>query len=132
MKRVPEPELMAEEAQAKAYAGADFAKAHESYVRLFAEVFPDRPRTATVLDLGCGTADVTIRFARSNPAHYFDAVDDSAAMLEYAAKMVKRAGNMADRIKLIEGYAPGAPIPRDWYDVILSNNFLHHLHRPEV
>lgn len=132
MQRIPEPELMAGEAQARAYAAADFAEAHESYVRLFAELFPDRQRSAAVLDLGCGAADVTLRFARANPGYCFDAVDGSAAMLECAARSMQREAHMADRIRLIEGYIPGALIPRGSYDVILSNNFLHHLHCPEV
>src|SRR5687767_6860240 len=132
MNRIPEPELMADEAQARAYANADFAEAHESYVRLFDEIFPNRPRSATVLDLGCGAADVTLRFARANPGYTFHAVDGSSAMLQCAAKALARHGELASRIKLIEGYIPGAPIPLTSYDAILSNNFLHHLHRPRV
>jgi SAM-dependent methyltransferase len=132
MNRIPEPELMADEAQALAYANADFAQAHESYVRLFDEIFPDRPRSATVLDLGCGAADVTLRFARANPGYTFHAVDGSSAMLQCAAKALARHGELASRIKLIEGYIPGAPIPLTSYDAILSNNFLHHLHSPRV
>lgn len=131
MKRVVEPELMAAEEQAQAYAQADFAGAHGTYVKLFAEKFPDAPRRATVLDLGCGPCDVTLRFARANAGFTFHAVDGSAAMLRQARAAVKRAG-LSRRIKLIEGYIPGAAIPRRAYDVILSSSFLHHLHEPQV
>lgn len=132
MRRIPEPELMAEDDQAQAYAAADFAEAHESYVRLFAGVFPKRPRIATVLDLGCGPADVTIRFAKANRGYVIHAVDGSAAMLKHARQALESQRGLKKRIKFIGGYIPGAAIPREHYDVILSNNFLHHLHDPGV
>jgi ubiquinone/menaquinone biosynthesis C-methylase UbiE len=84
-----------------------------------------------VLDLGCGPCDVTIRFAKANPGYTFHAVDGSAAMLRHAKRAVKSAG-LSRRLKLIEGFIPGAPIPRRSYDVILSSSFLHHLHDPQV
>src|SRR5256884_4871315 len=130
MKRTPEPELMDTEEQARAYARADFSKAHQSYVTLFDETFPKRPAKATVLDLGCGPADVTLRFAKANPGYAFHAVDGSAAMLSFARQALQSQRALAKRVRFIEGYIPGAPIPRQQYDVILSNNFLHHLHDP--
>src|SRR6266536_1401415 len=132
MKRIPEPELMDTSEQARAYAAADFSQAHQSYVTLFEETFSTRPAKATVLDLGCGAADVTIRFAKANPGYTFHAVDGSAAMLSCARQAVNRQRGLAKRIRLVEGYIPGARIPRRKYDVILSNNLLHHLHDPDV
>ncbi|MCL4786257.1 MAG: class I SAM-dependent methyltransferase [Verrucomicrobia bacterium] len=131
MKRLVEPELMSAEDQARAYAQADFAPAHGLYPVLFTRKFPGRPGRATVLDLGCGPCDVTIRFARANPGHVFHAVDGSAAMLRHAERAVK-AARLSRRIKLIEGLIPGVRIPRRCYDVILSSSFLHHLHDPMV
>src|SRR6266513_2891596 len=118
MKRIPEPELMDTEEQARAYAAADFSAAHQSYVTLFDETFPDRPAKATVLDLGCGPADVTIRFAQANPGYTFHAVDGSAAMLNCARQALKSLPGLVQRIQLVEGYIPGAPIPREHYDLI--------------
>lgn len=132
MKRIVEPELMTGEEQARAYAGADFSAAHDSYVKLFAEKFPKRLPSAVVLDLGCGPCDVTIRFAQANPGYRFHGVDGSAAMLEYGRRAIARHVGLARRIRLIEGFIPGAPIPRRRYDVILSSSFLHHLHDPQV
>lgn len=116
--------------QARAYAAADFSGAHQAYVTRFDLTFPERPPVATVLDLGCGPADVTRRFARANPRYTFDAVDGSAAMLSFARRAVR--GALRKRIRLIEGYIPGAPIPRKRYGVILSSSFLHHLPNPQV
>src|SRR5206468_6646086 len=120
MKRIPEPELMDSEEQARAYAEADFSEAHQSYVTLFHETFPRRPARATVLDLGCGAADVVIRFAKANPRYTFDAVDGSAAMLKYARQALRGRSNLARRIKLALAFIPAARLPRKHYDVILS------------
>src|SRR5436309_2771849 len=127
MKRIVEPELMSAEDQAQAYAQADFEAAHSSYPKLFAEKFPRRPRKALALDLGCGPCDVTIRLARANPGYVFHAVDGSTAMLKFG-RAALAAQKLSRRIKLIEGFIPGAPIPRPAYDVIVSSSFLHHLH----
>ena len=64
MERIPEPELMDDPAQAYAYANADFSEPHQAFVERFTQCFPGHaPRR--VLDLGCGAADITIRFARA-------------------------------------------------------------------
>ena len=106
MKRIPEPELMDTEAQARAYAQADFSQAHQSYVTLFDKVFPRRPANATVLDLGCGPADVTMRLALAHPAYRFHGVDGSAAMLRHGRLALKRHPELDERIRLIRGYIP--------------------------
>ncbi len=131
MNRVPEPELMLSDKQARAYALADFAEPHSRYVRLFDEKFPHKPARAAVLDLGCGAADVTIRFAKSNPGYEFDAVDGSAAMLKYARRAVAKH-RIADRIRLIRGVFPGVKLPHKSYDIIICSSFLHHLQDPGV
>jgi len=132
MRRIPEPELMDDDAQARAYAKADFSDAHQFYVRLFGDTFQNKPTKATVLDLGCGAGDVTFRFAAANAEYTFHAVDGSAAMLRCANEAAKEHRGLFNRIRFIEGFIPGAPIPGRGYDVILSNNFLHHLHQPQV
>ncbi len=131
MQRVPEPELMRTEAQARAYARADFDAAHSAYPRLFAERFPEAPSSARVLDLGCGPCDVTARFARAYPGWRFDAVDGSAAMLRQARLVLARQPEAARRIRLLEGRIPGVRLPARAYDVILASSFLHHLHEPQ-
>ncbi|MCG6936128.1 MAG: class I SAM-dependent methyltransferase, partial [Proteobacteria bacterium] len=68
MKRVPEPELMDEDAQARAYASANFEAPHSQFIELFRETFPDLSPAGMVLDLGCGPADITLRFAQAFPA----------------------------------------------------------------
>lgn len=64
MKRIVEPELMEDPAQAEAYATSDFSEPHNAFVDRFKHLFPDFTE-GIVVDLGCGNADPTIRFARA-------------------------------------------------------------------
>jgi trans-aconitate methyltransferase len=98
MQRTPEPDLMADPVQTQAYARADFSVPHNAFVAHFAARFPDFSR-GRVLDLGCGAADVTLRFARAFPAVHIVGVDGAAAMLPLACAAVTRAG-CAERITL--------------------------------
>jgi ubiquinone/menaquinone biosynthesis C-methylase UbiE len=128
MERVPEAELMDEAAQARAYARADFSEPHQAFVERFRERFPGhRPRR--VLDLGCGAADVTIRFARAYPESRLTGVDGAPAMLRLARDAVARAG-LAQRIELVEACLPESALPKGAFDTVISNSLLHHLADP--
>jgi SAM-dependent methyltransferase len=131
MERVPEPELMEDDAQARAYAAADFVEPHERCIVLLREGLPRLRREGRALDLGCGPADVTIRFARAFPGWRVAGVDGSAAMLRYGRAAVARAG-LADRVALRQVYLPDGSTPGEGYDLILSNSLLHHLTDPQV
>jgi ubiquinone/menaquinone biosynthesis C-methylase UbiE len=131
MRRVPEPELMNDAAQAHAYAHADFAEPHQRFVELFKESFPGLNVAGRVLDLGCGPADVTIRFARAFPECTIEGVDGAESMLHHGAYYVGRAG-LKQRIHLVHARLPHAQLPARAYDVIISNSLLHHLHDPMV
>jgi SAM-dependent methyltransferase len=131
MQRVPEPELMDDEAQARAYAEADFEEPHSRFVRLLCERFPDLPADGSALDLGCGPADVTLRVARILPAWTLDGIDGSLAMLRYGHRAIARAGLTA-RVQLVHAYLPTDALPREQYDLVFSNSLLHHLRDPMV
>ena len=125
--RVPEPELMEDAAQAQAYAAADFSSENQGFVDRFAEYFPEW-KNGHVLDLGCGPADIPIRFARAYPGALITAVDASQAMIGLAEKAVKEAGFdgrirlRCERLQDLSLEEPG--------DVALSNSLLHHLPNP--
>jgi SAM-dependent methyltransferase len=131
MERIPEPELMNEAAQARAYAEADFAEPHERFVTLFGEFFPEVDPAGWVLDLGCGPADITLRFARAHPRCRIDGVDGAGAMLALGREAVEAAG-LVERVRLVHGYLPGATLPRPRYEAVISNSLLHHLADPLV
>jgi SAM-dependent methyltransferase len=131
MQRIPEPELMDEFEQARAYAEADFSEPNERFVELFAAEFPDL-RAGAVLDLGCGPGDIALRLARRNPALEVDALDGSQPMLAYGEARLRGEPELAARVSFVEGILPGAKLPRSRYDAVVSNSLLHHLHDPRV
>lgn len=130
MKRTPEPDLMNDACQAESYALADFAEPHNHFVAVFADTFPDfNGKEVTLVDLGCGTADVTLRFAARYPGCFIDGIDGASAMLAWGRRAVERAG-LASRIRLIQTRLPH-PLPTGVrYGGVLSNSLLHHLEQP--
>lgn len=128
MQRIPEPELMDHPEQARAYAEADFAAPHTAFVAAFREAFP-RWRRGRVLDLGCGPADIAVRFAQAFPACRVDGVDGAEAMLALGRAAVQAAG-LVDRVALHHVYLPHQALPAARYDAVLSNSLLHHLADP--
>jgi SAM-dependent methyltransferase len=131
MERIPEPELMNDAAQAAAYACADFEEPHARFIELFRETFPDEDVEGTVLDLGCGPGDITIRFVRAYPECVVHGVDGAAAMLAHGRSRLAREG-LLERVRLIEAYLPGVELPLGAYDAVISNSLLHHLRDPMV
>ena len=132
MKRILEPELMDDDEQAQAYAEADFEDAHDRFVEHFERVFGNEDIGRTVLDLGCGPGSISIRFARSHPASVVHGVDGSMAMLRYGQELLSRSPDVGERVRLMHGMLPGASLPHDKYDSVISNSLLHHLPDPLV
>ena len=124
MDRVREAELMDDEAQSIAYANADFSTSNQMFVDGLLRDFPAHLRT--VVDLGCGPADVDIRLARAAPAIGITAVDGSQPMIALAGRAVRDAG-LEDRIALLHGVVPGLPLFAHAFDAVLSKDLLHHL-----
>ena len=129
MDRILEPEIMDGQAEADAYARADFADSNQWYADHFTSEYPSHLRE--VVDLGCGPADVTLRVARAAPHARIVAVDGSAAMLEFARKAVHGA-KLSDRVTLHLGRLPGLSLPEHHFDAVLSKDMLHHLPDPQA
>jgi SAM-dependent methyltransferase len=131
VQRIPEPELMDEFEQARAYAEADFAEPNERFVGYFAtEIQP--PRSGAVLDLGCGPGDIVLRLARRHPGLVVHGLDGSGAMLEFGKAKLQAEPELQSRVRFVQGILPGASLPLPRYDAIVSNSLLHHLHDPRV
>lgn len=120
---------MDDAAQAEAYGAADFSEPHGHFVDLFEQVFGRSAWHGPVLDLGCGTADVTLRFAERFPEVDVDGIDGAEAMLRVGAAALARRGP-GSRISLHRCYLPDEAPPRPRYGAIISNSLLHHLHDP--
>jgi len=128
MNRTPEPELMNAEDQAAAYAAADWSESHGKIPGYFRERFPGFSG-GKVLDLGCGAADVTIRFVKAYPNVTAVGVDGSEAMLEFGRRHIREAG-LESRIVLKKSYLPDAALETRAFDAILCNSLLHHFADP--
>jgi trans-aconitate methyltransferase len=131
MQRITEPELMSEFEQAQAYALADFSEPNERFVAYVAEHVPEQG-LETLLDLGCGPGDIVLRLARRYPDLVIHGLDGSAAMLEFGRRRLASMPDLRSRVRLIEDMLPGASLPLERYDAVVSNSLLHHLHEPRV
>ena len=128
IERTPEPDLMNDIAQAEAYAQTDFSEPHDAFVAHFTDRFPDF-KDGSVLDLGCGTADVIIRFARAFPSAHITGVDGAAAMLDIGLQVVEQC-DLGDRISLERCILPNNALSGRKFDAVISNSLLHHLKDP--
>lgn len=131
IERIPEPELMDDFEQARAYAMADFEEPHNQFIEYFREAFPDEPVEGVVLDLGCGTGDITKRFAYAFPVCRIHALDGAEQMLMFARQTVDFE-MLHERVRLFKRTLPTEKLPKEKYGVVISNSLLHHLADPQV
>jgi ubiquinone/menaquinone biosynthesis C-methylase UbiE len=129
MERILEPEIMDGEAEAAAYARADFSDSNQAYVTDVVTSFPTH--LGRVVDLGCGPGDIAIRLRRAAPTARITAVDGSRAMLAIAQQALHAAG-LAGAVSVVEGRLPGVALPAGSFDLVLSKDMLHHLPDPQV
>ena len=127
MHRTPEPELMDEPAQARAYAEADFSEPNQLFADAVAETLGQTHR-GRLLDLGCGPGDICLRLARALPDWRIVGLDAGPNMLKLAAAAVADS-DQGGRIELIQARLPEHGLTRP-FDAIVSNSLLHHLPDP--
>ncbi len=121
---------MNDRAQAEAYAAADFSEPHDAFVSHFTSRFPDFSG-GEVLDLGCGTADVIIRFANAFPGARITGIDGAPAMLDIGMRDVEKKG-LSHQISLNLCLLPDNGLSSKKYDAVISNSLLHHLNDPLI
>ncbi|HEY9148868.1 MAG TPA: class I SAM-dependent methyltransferase [Gammaproteobacteria bacterium] len=131
MERIPEPELMDDLEQARAYARADFEAPHSRFIELFREHFPEEVVDGVVLDIGCGTGDITKRFAHAYPDCRIHAVDGAEQMLVFARQTVE-SERLQQRVRLFQCMFPTDSLAGEHYDAVICNSLLHHLAEPQV
>lgn len=129
MERIPEAaELMLGLEQAQAYAGTDLSQLNAKIIEAFRMHFAEFS-SGEVLDLGCGTADVTIRFAQAYPQATLVGIDGASSMLEMGKARILEAG-LEKRIELRKGHLPNAELGHGRFDALVANSLLHHLDDP--
>jgi ubiquinone/menaquinone biosynthesis C-methylase UbiE len=131
MERITEPELLVDDDQALAYSEANFAESHQAAVTRFGEAFPDFT-AGHMLDLACGPADITVRFARAYPEVTIVGLEGSPAMLALGVQRVRSEGR-DDQIHFAHRVLPDADLHElGGFDAVVCTNSLHHFHDPAV
>lgn len=118
--------------QALAYHRADFSAPHGERIGIFRRLLPGFEPDGAVLDLGCGSGDVLLRFARAFPGARFTGVDGSQPMLDLAAQDVAADPALRGRVRLHRAFLPDDELPAEHWQLVMSHSMLHHLHRPET
>ena len=117
------------EAEAAAYASADFSDSNQAYVIDVTSSFPEH--LAAVVDLGCGPGDIAIRLSRASATTRVTAVDGSPAMLAIARAALRSVG-LEGRVNLLQARLPAVALTASSFDLLLSKDMLHHLPDPQV
>ncbi len=91
------------------------------------------PAGGTALDVGCGTADLTLIMAEAvGPGGRVVGLDLSEAMLAVARRKVRRRG-LEGRVALVRGNALDLPFPADSFDLVASGFVLRNVaHLPRA
>ena len=102
-----------------------FAAYREAYMKLL-----DLPRTAAVLDLGCGTGVVTRAIAaRDGFAGTVTGVDQSPEFIAAAERLAADAG-VGDRIEFVVGDAHALDLPAASFDAAVAHTLVSHVRDP--
>jgi len=118
--------------QAHAYSEADFDSPHRAFVERFQLEFPQfAGRSFRALDLGCGPADVTVRFALAHPSAAVVGIDGADIMIDLGRARVNRF-RLTDRVELRHLRLPTTGIEPGHFDAVISNSVLHHLADPST
>jgi ubiquinone/menaquinone biosynthesis C-methylase UbiE len=128
--RIPEPEIMAEEEEAEAYASATALR----HLEALDDSFVDQAlqlgvEKGMVLDLGTGPGQIPIKLALRNSSLIIHAIDLSDAMLRKAAMDASRWG-VEMRILFNYGDVKRTAYDSGLFDAVLCNSVLHHVPDP--
>ena len=77
-----------------------------------------------VLDLGCGTGELSLQLKQRQPAAQVVGLDPDTKALARAEQKRRQAGC---EIEWLEGYAGRAPFPAHSFDQVVSSLMIHHL-----
>jgi ubiquinone/menaquinone biosynthesis C-methylase UbiE len=130
MQRIPERELMDGREEARNYAGAKFPDVTgDAAQHLLDLTTRDAERALNVIDLGTGPGTIPIQLAKARPAWHITALDASREMIKIATIASRMAG-VQDRVTPHLCNAKETALPDASFDIVFSNNFLHHMPDP--
>lgn len=84
-----------------------------------------QPEAKTILDLGCGAGNYTLKMLSKVPDLECTLVDLSQNMLDKAFERVSEATTA--KVKTIQGDIRDIELPKNHFDIILAGAVLHHL-----
>jgi len=87
------------------------------------------PKAKTLLDIGCGAGNYTLKMLQKNPDLHCSLLDLSKPMLEKAEERVKEISK--NPIMTFHGDFRDAKIEDNYYDIILAGAVMHHLREEE-
>lgn len=122
---------MDSEAQTRAYAEADFDASNSLFTEKFKEYFKDLPAQGSLVDLGCGPGDISIRMACQYPGWTVIGLDAGINMLKFAQQRLADE-KLAARVSFQQSYLPDPSLAASSFDSVISNSLLHHLPQPQV
>lgn len=131
MQRVREPELMDTPAEALAYDQMDHSEVNRRFVDDLLQATGPLPSSASIVDLGTGTALIPIELCRRNADYRVVAIDAAVNMLEVACTNIGRA-SLDRQITLVHHDAKRILTELGRFDVVMSNSLIHHLPEPAI
>lgn len=131
LKRRPEPELMMDEEQIKAYGNANFGISTPLFIDLFDKLISNNEMNLNILDIGCGPAEISIKLAKKYPNMLVHAIDGSKGMIKFAKNNIL-ANSLSHRIFLNHLFISDCLEYKQNFDLIISNFTLHHFHEPKT
>lgn len=136
MQRVCEPELMDDEAQARAYAAADFDAGDAAVVERILEACGAAGAGPLLVDLGCGPGNISFRLAKRCPDTAVLGLDGAEAMLAIARARQQETPQLWPNLQFRRLSLPLATAAASELggraSAVVSNSLLHHLHDPAV
>ena len=142
MDRFPEPELMQDLHQVRAYSEADFSASEDSLIASIDEYLLLKGKIicseSLIVDLGCGPGNITERFSYKWPTAKIIGIDGSQAMLSIARSRAEDARKKGDLTNVnylcwdMFSIANGKLHLEKPIDLVVSNSLLHHLYDPAL
>jgi len=128
LQRILEPEVMDTPEEARDYDSMDHSQVNRVFIADFLAIWNGQ---SPILDLGTGTALISIEFCRQSPKGVILAIDAAAHMLTLAEANVRQSG-FESRIscRLVDakrmGFADGT------FSAVMSNSIVHHIPDPRT